>query len=1811
MNKIYRLVWNAALRLWQVSAELTRSHRKRGRSNKVRSTGAVLLLFVPLTALGSELPTNGVISAGSGAITQTGATMTISQQSERMVLDWQSFSIGEGATVRFVQPGANSAALNRVLGTEVSKILGSLEANGQVFLVNPNGVLFGAKSEVNVGGLVASTLDIASEDFLAGNLRFEGTSDRAVINHGKLTAADGGYIALIAARVENAGDIGAVNGDVVLGAGRKVRLDLGGPVKLEIDAAALDALIEQRGAIRADGGRVLLTASAAASLASTVINHSGIIEARSLATTESGEIVLSGSGGAVEVNGALNVASVTAEGGRVTVTGDTVRLHEDARIDASGNSAGGAIYVGGGWQGKDSSIANAASTEVAAGALLDASATGAGDGGTVVVWANDETRYAGSIAARGAQGGAGGRVEVSGKRTLAFDGAVDTGGGTLLLDPASITIQASSGNLNDTFGVAQLRTLLESNDVDLLADDTITWNSDATLDYDGLGTARTLTLRTTDGDISFNGWVRDSIAGDDALSVVLDAGGSGTLYFDAFARIEAGAGGNVDLRAGGHVQFDGLVQTWGSGDISVYSANADVELNKGVLQVQDGTISVDSHANIVSIWNSRYIVDRAGHIALTSRNGGIYIGGSSALSESYIRGGSGDITLTGNAITFQNVNTDLTGTGRLILQPNHPDMNVVIGNTSVAGALSLKAADFTNRIANTFSHITIGREDGAGAMTLGDVSFRTDTTLRAGGDIDVTGLLRTLGNNLTVNAGGSFGNSATGIVQTTGGDFNATIGSLDIAGGERFRASVDTYTGNLTISTQSAHLAFSGANLTTLGGNLTIDAGTGGATGARIELSDDTRLTTVNGDITLTQRDTNGATIIGTGALGSMIRSDGGNVTIQDAAQIRLDGDSGIYAYLGGDLHIAAPEITFGTTVDGTFVGTDARLTIASAGGRVSQAVGNTLEASDLLLIGASDFDFAGRNLIVTLAADIDGALTFRHFDGFTIGTVGATNGVRATGAIDISTQTGNLVVDAPIVTSDASSSAITLNAGRREAAGTSTGGNLIINAPNALSMGAGGRATLYTGSIANSTGVADFAVDGHARYGSDETIANYTAALGAGAYVIYREQPTLRYIAGNAGGSYGDTPDLSEVTHTIVSGYLGSDADFDTISSPGTFATAASATSNVGTYALTYSGAVYSALGYATEASGTGNGEYTVTPRVLNLSGSRAYDGSNSVNANALALGNLANGDMLTLSGAGLLANPNVGAGKTLTLGSLALGNGTGFASNYTLVGGTHAVDITPRALTLGGSFTVKERAYDGSTNATVDVNRLTLNGIVAGEDLALTGLAASFADPNAGDAKSVSLTAAALANGNAGLASNYTLSLAGAPTATGRITPRQVTLTGAFSVGGKIYDGSTVATLLDVSGLALSGVVAGEDLTVSGFAAEFADANAGKNKIVQLVAADLADGVNGLASNYAFNFDDSATTRADITPKNLIVRVGNHSAIYDGAVYDDGFSVVYDGLVAGEDASALSGSLSFTGAGRNVGAYTISATGLSSTNYAIDYVDGLLTIDPADLTISVRDVVKTYDATTRANGVAIAVDGTQLFGNDTLRGGTFAFLDARAGANKTVTVSNVTIDDGNGGANYKISYRDNTSSTIERAPLVISVDDVIMRYTGAPYSDGFSVIFEGFVGDEDVSVLEGELRFDGPATQAVKPGRYAIDASGLAATNYAIRYVPGTLHIEGKEDNVKVASAQHMAQAIAQHTVGGASNGSLATFGKAWNPDGAMAPSRSIGAEPYERDPIPSSDAEANDATDADQAHGDSRLRLFVIDGGIRLPF
>src|SRR3954451_21949846 len=288
----------------------------------------------------NTLPTGGTVVAGSANISRSGSNMEITQSSNSAILNWQTFSIGSKAWVNFIQPSSSAIALNHVLGNKGSEAFGRLTANGQVFLSNPNGVLFAPGASVDVGGLFATTLSIADKDFLAGRYNFYNAGGAgSVINQGVITAT--GYASLAGPQVKNDGIIIARAGTVALAAGDRVSLDMigDGLIKVSVDQAALNASAINSGRIEADGGNVILTARSANALLDTVVNNSGIIRANSL-VERNGEIVLDGgSAGMVKNSGTLTVAGTQAgtTGDTVKVLGDKVGLFSGSHIDASGD----------------------------------------------------------------------------------------------------------------------------------------------------------------------------------------------------------------------------------------------------------------------------------------------------------------------------------------------------------------------------------------------------------------------------------------------------------------------------------------------------------------------------------------------------------------------------------------------------------------------------------------------------------------------------------------------------------------------------------------------------------------------------------------------------------------------------------------------------------------------------------------------------------------------------------------------------------------------------------------------------------------------------------------------------------------------------------------------------------------------------------------------------------------------------------------------------------------------------------------------------------------------------------------------------------------------------------------------------------------------------------------------------------------------------------------------------------------------------------------------------------------------------------
>ena len=345
MNRIYRSIWN--LRTGTFIAVSERAHSAGIQSslcNKTRAgnagfalkTLAVSLLLVCSTSIVYAQPVGGVVSAGNANISSTLGNMTINQNSQNVAINWQSFNVNHGESVHFVQPNSSSVALNRVLGSDASSIMGKLSANGKVFLINPNGVLFGKTASVNVGGLVASTLNITDADFMANNYKFSGAATGDVINQGTINATDGGFVALLGANVSNQGVIATKLGTVALAAGKAITLDIAGDQLLNVvvNQDVINALVENGGIIHADGGQVLMTTQTAGSLFANAVNNTGLIQAQTIQNVKGTIKLLAGmQNGSTLVAGTIDASAPTGgDGGFIETSAAKVIIADTANI---------------------------------------------------------------------------------------------------------------------------------------------------------------------------------------------------------------------------------------------------------------------------------------------------------------------------------------------------------------------------------------------------------------------------------------------------------------------------------------------------------------------------------------------------------------------------------------------------------------------------------------------------------------------------------------------------------------------------------------------------------------------------------------------------------------------------------------------------------------------------------------------------------------------------------------------------------------------------------------------------------------------------------------------------------------------------------------------------------------------------------------------------------------------------------------------------------------------------------------------------------------------------------------------------------------------------------------------------------------------------------------------------------------------------------------------------------------------------------------------------------------------------------------
>ena len=335
-------------------------------------------------------PVEPTVTHGNAQFARPDANTLDVTTSSNAIINWRSFSIGAGETTRFTQPSASSAVLNRVTGTDSSSILGQLLSNGRVFLVNPHGIVFGEDAVVDTAGLVASTLGITDEDFLAGRYEFDAGPDAGdITNRGLITSGTDGVF-LLAPGIENSGVVRTAGGDLVLAAGSTITLtslDLDG-VQVEVqapddEALNLGELIAERGAAGVFAGSIRNSGTVEANAVTVdengvirlVARNDIILEAEGKVAAEGpsgGEIRIESGSGTTSVSGDVSVRASEGAGGTIRLLGDRVGL-DGATVDASGPAGGGEVLVGGDERG-EGTVPTAESTYVSSDSTVSADA---------------------------------------------------------------------------------------------------------------------------------------------------------------------------------------------------------------------------------------------------------------------------------------------------------------------------------------------------------------------------------------------------------------------------------------------------------------------------------------------------------------------------------------------------------------------------------------------------------------------------------------------------------------------------------------------------------------------------------------------------------------------------------------------------------------------------------------------------------------------------------------------------------------------------------------------------------------------------------------------------------------------------------------------------------------------------------------------------------------------------------------------------------------------------------------------------------------------------------------------------------------------------------------------------------------------------------------------------------------------------------------------------------------------------------------------------------------------------------------------
>jgi filamentous hemagglutinin family protein len=1710
LNRVFRLVRDEVRGTWIAVHEHAGGHVRRVGGGRAALLAALRTLPA-LLALGhaqaappaaAQLPVGGQVVAGQAQIAQAGARMDVTQASARAVIDWQSFNLGSQAQLNFQQPSAGSVVLNRVLDGNASQIFGRITANGQVFLSNPAGIYFSPTAQADVGALVATTHGIGNTDFMAGQTTFtrQGATG-SVVNEGRLLAQAGGYLALLAPEVRNSGVLIAQAGTVALAAGEAVELRFqdGRLAALRVSPSDIAALVENRQAVLAPGGQILMSAQAAQTLQGGVIRHSG----------------------------SLNADSIDSRGGRIVLEAGQITLASGASVSARGATGGGEVRVGGDWQGQGE-LNQAHSVTMEAGASIDASATARGDGGSITLWsdlraAGGSTRADGLLSARGGDaGGDGGRIETSAAHvsfgpTLRVDTRAGNGHtgrtGLWLIDPYDYTIGSTEA--------ATLATALTSSNVTLTTSaDVAAWGSSG----NSAGT----------GDITVNSAI--SAFGTNALTlqaagaVIVNAPiatGGLTLTGANGVRLGAALSSSADITINGNISLlsditlsSGSSQTFTTGGSFVVpagatSVTAQLVGGAGGVGGADGAHLGGDAGRVGSVTatfavtagqtlyvapgsagaagpdNTANLPGGAGGTNAFGLAGGGTGGYSGPQGSSGSGGGGGAASMvaltaaptTSSALLIAGGGGGGGGSGNNNACPSLCAGQAVASYRSDGSMNGQTGANAGNQTPSLNDGGGSGGGGGglAGGLTSASVYFTNEWTGR-GGNNGSNGAANTFATTTLSTSVMARSNGQDGYVRLTYGGGGITLnGSVDGAQALTLDAPAGrvALNGAVGAGTALSSLTATGLQGITLAGGSVRTTGSQTFAGPVTLNASQTTLTSSNAPVSLA-----GSVVAGNGQTGDLSISAGsGDVSFGDtvgssgAPLGALSISSTGLTTLGGAAYASSLSKT-GTGITSVMGGLVSTSGAQDYVGTVDLGGNTTLSSTSSGNIGLRAVsNISQRNLTVTAAngnVTVLGNLAVgtNSYNPTSIGDVSIT----ASGAVTFGTSASRVQVDARNLNITANSltiwangtSPFTCNAAVSAYGICLSAGRVFNNAAASTVDGPMSGTGFFTktgaGKLTLTTSTAGTA-----------WMNNYTGATSiSGGIVEITGRSALG--RGNYLGNIAVASQLrfASLTNQILRGTM-SGVGFINAMSTGTLSitTLGSANNyNVQRLYLLGGGSVYGdsvtpAYRYYTSPAGT--------TEVTNASitGTPSFTGVPTATSNA--------------------------ATYTLTYtGGLTLGN-----ERYALpTGSTAAWVVAARPLTVTVSKT-----YDGSAGFS---SGFQLSGMVNGNAApTLTG-SASVAAASAGSYSSFSSSTLALGN------ANYTLAGGLINASIGRASLGITTLTAQ----DKTYDGSTAATA-NLGSAQFSGRVGSDQVSLAATAASFDDKNVGPGKTVTVSGLTL---VGADAGNYSLA-STTAVTSAAITPASISAVTGITAAdkVYDRttAVTLNTGAAGFTGLFNGDQLTVATASGAFAdknvASGKTVAISGLTLSGTDAGNYTLVSSTATTTasITPASISAvtGIMAADKVYDRTTAATLSTGAASFTGLINGDQLAVTTASgsFTDKNAAAGKTVAISGLTLSGADAGNYTLASSTATTTASITPASIsaitgITAVDKVYDRTTAATLSTG-AASFTGLINGDQLAVDTASGSF---ANKNVANGKTVaisgLTLAGADAGNYTL---------------------------------------------------------------------------------------------------------